>query len=125
MILKKLRKQLAEWLYPIDVLVLTRKQLALIIDGSKAFEEMNENEQKRLCANAHSLFQNPALKTVLSYLMRLQERYTTCEAGAWDSVLLGRGTVNGLSLALEEFEKLSLIHEETQKIDKYNANDLV
>jgi hypothetical protein len=122
--LKNLRKYLAEWLYPIDTVELIRRRYALLTD-QKSFEEMEKDEQDRLCANAFTLVSNPAFNVVLEYLADDQINYTACLSPSWDSVILGRGSVNGISKVEEEFNKLALIHKTSLQNEKYNEHDII
>lgn len=120
------RKWLALLLYPVDIIELTRAQLKLIgTDDAKFWEELPDDEQKHLAANAHSLSKNPAFYPTLKALARLQEQFISREAPAWESVLIGRGTVNGIDLVRIEFEKLASIHEDSLRKEQFNKYDVV
>lgn len=41
----------------------------------------------------------------LKKMAREQERFTAAEAANWDQAMFGRGTLNGIELVREEFEK--------------------
>jgi hypothetical protein len=122
--LKELRKRLAEWLYPVDTVELVRRHYRLTHDA-KSFNEMEKDEQDRLCANAFTLCSNPAFKIVLSYLANEQLDYTACFSPTWESTLIGRGSINGISKVSEEFEKLSSIHKSSLQNEQYNKHDIV
>jgi hypothetical protein len=123
--LLRFRKWLALWLYPVDVLDLTREQLKLIDTNVPFYEELNPEAQERLAANANNIFKNPAFIQVIQYLTRCQEQFTSREAPAWESVLIGRGTINGLDLVRQEFEKLASIHEDKQRVERFNKHDVM
>lgn len=122
--LKNLRKRLALWLYPVDTVELVRDRY-MLLTKQKSFDEMEKDEQDRLCANAFTLVSNPAFKPVLGYLTNDQIEYTACLSPAWDSILIGRGSINGISKVEEEFNRLALIHKASLQNEQYNKHDLI
>lgn len=55
------------------------------------------------------------IEPVLKRMAREQERFTAAEAANWDQAMFGRGTLNGIELVREEFEKAYNAHLEANK----------
>jgi hypothetical protein len=51
----------------------------------------------------------------LKRMAREQERFTAAEAANWDQAMFGRGTLNGIELVREEFEKAYSVYSESTK----------
>lgn len=49
----------------------------------------------------------------LKAMSREQERFTAAEAANWEQALFGRGTLNGIELVREEFEKAYGVYQQS------------
>lgn len=60
----------------------------------------------------------------LNKMAREQERFTAAEAANWDQAMFGRGTLNGIELVREEFEKAYAVYQQSNQLpepfDKQN-----
>lgn len=60
----------------------------------------------------------------LKQMAREQERFTAAEAANWEQALFGRGTLNGIELVREEFEKAYGVYQQAtqpkEQFDKTN-----
>ncbi len=107
-----IRRALALWLYPVDPLELVRHSLALAPRNPQHLEDLPEESQKEMLANAHLVAVNPAFPFVMRYLMDDQRDETVTRAPGMDAIWFGRGSMNGQAVAMEEFERLSSLHKE-------------
>ena len=51
----------------------------------------------------------------LRKMAREQERFTAAEAANWDQAMFGRGTLNGIELVREEFEKAYAVYQQANQ----------
>ena len=107
-----LRKRLAEWIYPVDVLELTRRNLHAIVIKDSYIDDLQKEEREQMIAHAHAVYSNPSFAFVIDHLINEQIDETVKRASAMDAIWFGRGSINGQTLIKEEFERLSLIYKD-------------
>lgn len=118
-----IRKRLAFWLYPVDVVALTRSQLDGVDLSSKYIDDLPKEEREMHIANAHNIFSNPTFSFVIDHLIGQQADEIVRRAPNMDSILFGRGSINGQDLIKEEFERLSDLQREIMLANKKDDYD--
>lgn len=78
-------------------------------------ESMGESERRAFVANVHLIFTNPSFKVVLTWLLEAQKDFIATQVPDWEGLLVGRGSVNGISLVAEYLEKLNNEYIESVK----------
>lgn len=106
------RKRLAYWLYPVDVVSLTRQQMHAVVSVKEYIDELPKEEREQHIANAHNIFTNPTFQLVVDHLIGQQADEIVERAQNMDTILFCRGSINGQSLVKEEFERLSDLQKE-------------
>lgn len=91
-----------------DALTLIRHQLGSIALSDVPRKEPEGEARRAYCAKVSALYDE--LKPVVEELVRAQIEYGIEKSANWDQVVYARGTVNGLALVLERFEKYHLEH---------------
>lgn len=124
--MNELRRKLAEWLYPVDMAALTRKNLDNIKVGSQYLEGLTQDDYKSFLSDANVIFTRPVFDAVISHLANMQVEYVAKEAQDLRQVDFGRASINGIALVREEFERLKSLYESTIKPEeKYDKHDIV
>lgn len=91
---------------------LARVQLQGIKVDTSFVNEMTPAARLDFCEQASDVLKNSTFKRTLDYLISEQVEFTVKRAQSMDEVLFGRATINGLSLAKEQFEALAALAEE-------------
>lgn len=119
----QLRKRLAYWLYPVDVVALTREQMNGVQAISRYLEDLPKDEREMHIANGHNIFTNPTFAFVIDHLIGEQSDEIVRRAQTMDAILFGRGSINGQDLVKEEFERLSDLQKEIMLASKKDDYD--
>ena len=89
--------------------------------GSVDFSE--EPNEEVFNTRAGAIFKD-VIEPKLRKMAREQERFTAAEAANWDQAMFGRGTLNGIELVREEFEKAYAVYQQSNQspepFDKQN-----
>jgi len=123
-----LRKRLAYWLYPVDVVSLTREQMNGVKAVSSYLDDLSKEEREMHISNGHNIFTNPSFAFVIDRLIGEQADEIVRRAQNMDAILFGRGSINGQDLVKEEFERLSDLQKElmlASKKDNYDRFSVV
>lgn len=67
--------------------------------------DLSEEPNEEVFNNRAGAIFKDVIEPKLKKMAREQERFTTAEAANWDQAMFGRGTLNGIELVREEFEK--------------------
>jgi hypothetical protein len=112
----KLRRQISTQAPEITSVSLMRQILGSINVSEKPNEEVFNNR-------AGAIFKD-VIEPKLKKMAREQERFTAAEAANWDQAMFGRGTLNGIELVREEFEKAHAVYMQSiqpkEEFDKQN-----
>ncbi len=74
----------------------------------------------------HDLTENPAFAKVAEYLIREQILHGQLEANSLESLNFSRATINGVTLFLEEVERLNGIHlDRSRREEDFDAHDVI
>lgn len=79
-------------------------------------EAMDEPTRKEYLRNAEEVWRNPVFKKEITMLIRKQENFIACWAEDEKQVLVGRGTINGVSLIEERLRELHSEYEATKPV---------
>ena len=84
-------------------------------------------DQDTFLARCKSLAEADTLRTIAAYIMRNQIIYSAREAETLDTINFGRATINGVSLMLDEVDRLATIYSERHppKEPEYDVNEVV
>lgn len=131
MIRKWLQRRVPEPVPPPDgkqITKMTREQLGSITPEVIDFESLSKADQAVLLSSASRVFAEPAFKQVLSDLIGHQVNYIAKSADV-DSQLqnyMGRFSINGIALVLEEFERLDNAYRDSLiPKDLINQEDII
>lgn len=104
---------------------LLRHQLGSInLKDVRDKKELTENERKNYVANVAASFK--LIESDIKELIIAQEEFIATQATSWDQVLVGRGSINGLYLLLEKYEKAFLEHQDNIKPkDEFNPHAII
>lgn len=119
----ELRKRLAYWLYPVDIVALTREQMHGVQLSGKYLDDEAKEVREMHIANAHNIFTNPSFLYILNHLVCEQADEVIGRAPTMDAILFGRGSINGQNLVREEFERLSDLQKEIMLANKKDDYD--
>ena len=123
--MKSIRRKLAEWLYPIDIAALTRKNLN-DVKVEPYIESFSMEENREFLNQAHDIWINPALKKIKDHLISAQVEFVAREARDVRQMDFARASINGLSLIYEELEHLNSLFENLSKHEEnYDKYDIV
>lgn len=67
--------------------------------------DLSEEPNEEVFNNRAGAIFKDVIEPKLKKMAREQERFTAAEAANWDQAMFGRGTLNGIELVREEFEK--------------------
>ena len=114
-------KEIYNYLFHKSVLLLNRNQLGSIDLKDVRDKELTENEIKERNAKISSDFK--IIENTIKKLLIAQEEFMANQCENESQLLFGRGTVNGLSILLEEFQSYKGQHDEiTKPKESYNPN---
>lgn len=124
--MKKLRKWIAERLYPLDFVDLTRSQISkvdreVILDISS----MSKEESEGLLAYAHATFTNQYFQTIMAPLVFGEVDFIARFSRTNEETVLSRGTINGIERVIEEFDRLANAFKEAHQSELFNKFDVV
>ena len=89
-------------------------------------DTMSENERRGMLSQAESMKSNKYLRKIADHLIDVQGNYSFKEASTIGEMAFGRATVNGISLFMEEIERLSnLYREENKAEEEFDVHDLM
>jgi len=118
-----LRKRIAYWLYPVDVVALTREQMHGVNLDPKYIDDLPKDEREMHIANAHNMYSNPTFLFVIDHLIGEQADEIVRRSPNMDAILFGRGSINGQDLVKDEFERLSDLQKEIMLANKKENYD--
>lgn len=86
--------------------------------------DISEEPNEEVFNNRAGAIFKDVIEPKLKKMAREQERFTTAEAANWDQAMFGRGTLNGIELVREEFEKAYAVYRQSNQppepFDKQN-----
>ena len=124
--LTKIRKWLAERLYPIDVVELTRSQLTRVDrEVSLDLGKMSKDEISGFLGFAETTLTNPHFLKIVDPLIFSEIDHIARFSKDREDDLIARGTINGVERVKEEFGRLSALHREMLQQDKFNKFDIM
>ena len=86
---------------------LNRHQLGTIdLSDAVSVDKMSSSERRTYLEQAEMVFANPVFKKEIATLMQAQIEFVACSSADREQDLVGRGTINGLSLLSERFNEL-------------------
>jgi len=100
-----------------DIVDLIRKRLKGVNTDVVYTEEMDTDELLVFCAEAKKIFDSKAFHTISSRLIKEQKDISITEARDLTEVNFGRGTINGITVFVDEVERLAVTYEELKKRD--------
>lgn len=100
-----------------DIVDLMRKRLKGVNTDITYTEEMDTDELLVFCAEAKKLFESKAFHTISSKLIKDQKDISITEARDLTEVNFGRGTINGITVFVDEVGRLALTYEELKRRD--------
>lgn len=92
--------------------------IAAVDIGESITENMSAEEARELIFSAHRVFNESAFRKVLQFLIGKQIDVSVTKAETMEQVLMGRFTINGLHLVLEEFEQLASDYDQMKLDDQ-------
>lgn len=124
--LTRVRKWIAERLYPIDLVDLTRSQITRVDrESSLGLELMNKEETEAILSFAHSVASNKFFNQIVDPLVFCEIDFIARFSKTPEESVLARGTINGMERVKEEFERLSNAYSEIHSKDIFNKFDVV
>jgi hypothetical protein len=77
--------------------------------------DLSEEPNEEVFNNRAGAIFKDVIEPKLKKMAREQERFTTAESADWSQVMFGRGTLNGIELAREEFEKAYAVYQQANQ----------
>lgn len=122
----KVRKWLAEKLYPVDIVLLTRTQISKVDREVRLdLTDMPKDEREALLAFAHSTFSNNFFAQIVEPLIFDEIDHIARYSPNHEDDVLARGTINGIEKVKEEFERLNNAFKESHQTEIFNKYDVV
>lgn len=75
--------------------------------------DVSEEPNEEVFNNRAGAIFKDVIEPKLKKMAREQERFTAAEAANWDQAMFGRGTLNGIELVSEEFEKAYGVYQQS------------
>jgi len=104
---------------------LMRHCLSTLNPGTMMEEDMTREQHQNLQAEASAIYNKKVLHDVKNRLLQGQLEFMGKEAKDMTDFVFARGTVNGLSLLVEELERLNNLYltqeKESELFDKYKV----
>lgn len=117
-------KNLYAYLFNKSATLLNREQLGSISLNEMRDKDLSENEIKERNAKISSDFK--ILEQTIKILLIAQEEFMANQCENEKQLLFGRGTVNGLSLLLDEFQSFKGQHDElTKPKEGFNKHKII
>lgn len=109
-----------------DIRDLIRGEYNLVTGTTKYFNDMTMDERKEFLDDINRLHKSNALNSLITWIKQDQLVFTTCQAKDYESVILGRGTINGLLLLTEQIKNYNQMFEDSKNNEKeFNKFDLI
>ena len=122
----KFRRWLAEKISPIDMVELTRKQLAPHQNYlSEENQLLIEKEGSALLGFAENTYSNPFFKKLAVNLINDQIDEIARRTQSERASDFCRGTINGIELLRDTFARLSSVYREKTHKEKFNQYDVI
>lgn len=112
-------------MYPLDYyyVQIARKQVGSVDLDTSWIDEMPKQERNTILTEAHDILYKESLDKIINELANRQIRHIAQEAGSFEEMNFGRGTLNGINLLKEELESLDSIyaseHQKAEDFDPY------
>ena len=108
-----------------DVIEVTRRLLLGITpEDVDILDGLTDESRSARLKDAHTVNNLEVFNLAIKRLMAKQADFIACNAENWESVLVARGTLNGIAIVSEVFEELASKYEELIKpkkeINKYD-----
>lgn len=118
----KIRKILAEWLYPVDPVELTRRYyVGITSDDLLYLVNMEEGQREAFLGAIYQIVEGGKLKPIADKIMQEQVEMSVKYARNMEEVNHGRATLNGVALFMDELKYLHSLYEQ-QYIQKSEFN---
>lgn len=115
-------KNLYNYLFHKSATLLNKNQLGSIDLSDVRDKELSENEIKKRNANIANSYKY--IEPTIKKLLIAQQEFIANRCENENQLLFGRGSINGISVVLEELRSYKLAHEEDtkpqEKFDKFN-----
>jgi len=82
-----------------------------------------EEAQNVFLSQAHQLFKDTTLRSIVEYLVAEQIMYVAMDARTLDDVLLGQHNMNGILLVTETLQELEALYEERKSNVELDEED--
>lgn len=123
---QRFRRWLAERIYPVDVVDLTREALGPIRSKVQFdVDSLSNADREALLTFAETVWSNPMLHKLLDSLRYAQVDHIAREARTYDEVSFCRASINGIELVEEELERLSAMFRSRRTEDKFDKYEII
>lgn len=123
----KVRKFLAELLYPVDPVEITRKfYKGITPDDLHYLTNLEEGDREAYLAEIYQMVERGKLRLIANKIIQEQVEMSVHNATTMTEVNFGRGTCNGIALFMRELESLHSIYKQQYVLkSEFNKYDIL